>query len=96
MIRKAFVMPVNAGAETEHARRHQPIPSELERVLKPHGVRNYSIFLLPETRQRIACAEVEDERQWAAIATTPSASDGGDIWRSHAPQGAMPHRLQLS
>ena len=51
MIRKAFVMSVNAGQETEYERRHRPIWPELEAVLKSHGVHNYSIFLHAETRQ---------------------------------------------
>ena len=50
-IRKAFVMSVQAGAETEYEKRHNPIWPELEKVLKDHGVSNYSIFLHPETRQ---------------------------------------------
>jgi L-rhamnose mutarotase len=70
MIRKAFVMSVNEGAEEEYARRHQPIWEELETVLKEHGVHNYSIFLHPETRQLFAYAEVEDEERWNAIAST--------------------------
>jgi L-rhamnose mutarotase len=70
MIRKAFVMSVHAGREAEYARRHQPIWQELADVLTAHGVRNYSIFLHPETRQLFGYAEVEDEALWAAIAKT--------------------------
>ena len=47
-IRKAFVMSVHAGAEEEYEKRHNPIWPELEKVLKDHGVLNYSIFLLPK------------------------------------------------
>ncbi|HYC70689.1 MAG TPA: L-rhamnose mutarotase [Opitutaceae bacterium] len=71
MIRKAFVMSVNAGREAEYERRHRPIWPELEAVLKRHGVHNYSIFLHPETRQLFGYVEVEDEARWAAIARTP-------------------------
>jgi len=70
MIRKAFVMSVDAGKEAEYARRHQPIWPELEAVLKAHGVHNYSIFLHPETRQLFGYVEIEDEARWAAIAGT--------------------------
>ncbi len=70
MIRKAFVMSVDAGAEAEYARRHQPIWKELAATLKAHGVHNYSIFLLPETRQLFATLEIEDVDRWKAIATT--------------------------
>ena len=70
MIRKAFVMSVNAGQEKEYARRHQPIWQELADVLSAHGVHNYSIHLHPETRQLFAYAEIEDEARWQAIANT--------------------------
>ena len=70
MIRKAFVMSVDAGKEAEYARRHQPIWKERADVLKAHGVRNYSIFLHEETRQLFAYAEIEDEARWTAIAKT--------------------------
>jgi L-rhamnose mutarotase len=70
MIRKAFVMSVNAGSETEYERRHRPIWKDLAAVLKEHGVHNYSIFLHPETRQLFGYVEVEDEARWAAIADT--------------------------
>ena len=68
MIRKAFVMSVNAGAELEYERRHQPIWPELEAVLVRSGVRTYSIFLHPETRQLFAYVEFESQAQWEAIA----------------------------
>ena len=70
MIRKAFVMSVNAGSEAEYERRHRPIWKELEATLKSHGVHNYSIFLHPETHQLFAYAEIEDEARWNAIAKT--------------------------
>jgi L-rhamnose mutarotase len=70
MIRKAFVMSVNAGAEAEYERRHRPIWPELERTLLDHGVTTYSIFLHPETRQLFAYVEFESEAQWRAIAKT--------------------------
>ncbi len=79
MIRKAFVMSVNAGCETEYERRHKPIRAELEAVLKSHGVSNYSIFLLPQTRQLFAYVEIQDEARWAAIARTPECQR----WWSH-------------
>ena len=70
MIRKAFVMSVNSGAEAEYERRHNPIWTELEQVLRDHGVITYSIFLHPETRQLFGYVEFEDEAQWNAIAQT--------------------------
>ena len=71
MIRKAFVMSVHAGQETEYERRHRPIWPELEAVLKAHGAHNYSIFLNTDTRQLFGYVEIEDEARWAAIAQTP-------------------------
>lgn len=71
MVRKGFVLSVNAGCEAEYERRHSPIWTELAAVLKSHGVHNYSIFLHPVTRQLFGYVEVEDEERWAAIASTP-------------------------
>jgi len=85
MIRKAFVMSVNAGCEAEYERRHRPIWPELEAVLKTHGVHNYSIFLHPETRQLFGYVEIEDEARWAAIAGTPECRR----WWKHM-AGIMP------
>lgn len=70
LIRKAFVMSVNAGAEAEYETRHSPIWPELAATLTAHGVHNYSIFLLPGTRQLFGYAEIESEERWAAIAKT--------------------------
>ena len=70
MIRKAFRMSVHAGQEAEYERRHNPIWRELEETLVRHGVRSYSIFLDPATRDLFAYAEIESEERWAAIAAT--------------------------
>ena len=78
--RKAFVMSVNAGAEHEYEKRHNPIWPELEKVLKDHGVSNYSIFLHPETRQLFGYAEIENEEQWALIDLRGGAKGGGNTW----------------
>ena len=69
-IRKAFRMSVNAGQEAEYERRHTPIWRELEETLVRQGVRTYSIFLDPATRDLFAYAEIESEERWAAIAAT--------------------------
>ena len=70
MIRKAFRMSVHAGQEAEYERRHTPIWRELEETLVRHGVRSYSIFLDPATRDLFAYAEIESEERWQAIAAT--------------------------
>ena len=68
MNRKAFVMSVSASQEEEYEKRHNPIWADLHRVLKDHGVHNYSIYLHPETRQLFGYVEIEDEARWQAIA----------------------------
>ena len=70
MIRKAFRMSVHPGQEAEYARRHNPIWTELDDVLRQHGVTSYSIFLDPDTNDLFAYAEVESDERWAAIADT--------------------------
>jgi L-rhamnose mutarotase len=93
MIRKAFRMSVHKGREEEYARRHNPIWQELADTLSAHGVRNYSIFLDPQTGDLFAYAEIESEARWEAIAQTevcrrwwqhmqavmPSNADGSPI-----------------
>jgi len=76
MIRKAFLMKVNSDAHTEYERRHNPISTELETVLKRHGVSNYSIYLDERTSQLFGYAEIESEEQWADIANT----DACKLW----------------
>ena len=70
MIRKAFRMRVNRGAEAEYERRHKPIWKELEDTLLAHGVATYSIYLDPDTSDLFGYAEIEDEERWAAVART--------------------------
>jgi L-rhamnose mutarotase len=63
-------MMVNAGAEAEYERRHNPIWQDLEQVLLDHGVSTYSIFLDPVSRDLFAYVELESEDQWRRIAET--------------------------
>jgi L-rhamnose mutarotase len=70
MIRKAFIMSLNSGCETEYEARHSPIWPELEATLKAHGAHNYSIFLDQQNNQLIGYVEIEDEARWNAIART--------------------------
>jgi L-rhamnose mutarotase len=70
MLRKAFRMAVHPGYEAEYERRHSPIWKELEALLFAHGVRTYSIFMDPESRELFGYVEIEDETQWRAIAQT--------------------------
>ena len=61
-------MKVHQGCETEYERRHTPIWPELEDVLRSHGVRQYSIFLDPATRDLFAYVEIDNQERWDAIA----------------------------
>ena len=70
MIRKAFRMAVDPGAESEYEQRHRPVWPELEDALLEHGVRSSSIFLDPDTNDLFGYAEIECEEQWNAIAST--------------------------
>lgn len=65
-------MSVRPGCEATYAHRHNPVWPELAATLQAHGVHNYSIFLLPGTRQLFAYVEIESEERWAAIAGTDS------------------------
>ena len=47
--RHAFVMKLHAGREEEYRRRHDAIWPELSLLLAQAGIRDYSIFLDPET-----------------------------------------------
>lgn len=70
MIRKAFVMAVNADKHDEYKARHDEIWLDLHEVLKTHGVHNYSIFLHEETHQLFGYAEIESQEKWLQIART--------------------------
>ena len=63
-------MSIHPDARAEYERRHAPIWSDLQEVLKNHGVSNYSIFLEPETHQLFGYAEIESEALWERIAET--------------------------
>jgi L-rhamnose mutarotase len=91
MMRKAFVMSLNEGEAAEYIRRHEAIDPELERVLKDHGVRKYSIFLQSQTRQLFAYVEIESDEKWASIADTDACKSW---WRYMA--DIMPHNSDNS
>ena len=70
MLRKAFVMQVNAGCHAEYERRHSPVWPELAETLKAHGVHHYAIWLDAERNLLFASVEIESEARWEAIANT--------------------------
>ncbi len=49
MPRLAFKMQLHPGQEAEYQRRHDALWPELAELLKQTGIRNYSIYLDPET-----------------------------------------------
>lgn len=70
MLRKAFVMQVNADCHEEYERRHSPIWPELAATLKAHGAHNYAIWLDAERNLLFASVEIESEERWNAVAQT--------------------------
>ena len=67
MIRKAFLIHAKPGLATEYEKRHNPIWPELEKVLKSHGISNYSIFLHEESNALFCYLEAEDEEKFQKI-----------------------------
>lgn len=45
MHRRAFIMKLHKGCETEYQKRHDAIWPELQLLLKESGIQEYSIFL---------------------------------------------------
>ena len=79
MIRKAFVMQVNADAHEEYQRRHNPIWPELESVLKAHGAHHYAIYLDKERNLLFATVEIESKSAGMPSPVPTCASVGGSI-----------------
>ena len=63
-------MTLRHGLEDEYEKRHNPIWPELQKVLKEHGVHNYSIFLDRNSSKLFAYAEIESDELWSKIAQT--------------------------
>lgn len=79
MIRKAFVMQVNADAHVEYQRRHNPIWPELEAVLKEHGAHHYAIYLDQARNLLFATVEIESEDAGMPLPAPTFANVGGSI-----------------
>ena len=67
MIRKAFMIQAKPGMAAEYQRRHNPIWPDLEKVLKSHGISNYSIFLQDDSGVLFGYMEVENEEIFQKI-----------------------------
>ncbi|MEK4566849.1 L-rhamnose mutarotase [Alkalihalobacillus sp. FSL R5-0424] len=70
MVRKASVMKVYKDQYAEYKKRHDELWPEMEKMLKDHGVSEYSIFLLEDTGQLFAFLNVEDEAVYAKVSET--------------------------
>jgi len=70
MIRKAFRMSVNPGAEAEYERRHRPIWEDLEAALLAHGRGDVLDLSRPRHPRLFGYVEIEDEDRWEGIAGT--------------------------
>ncbi len=86
----AFRMRVDEGCEAEYRRRHDAIWPELRSLLHDRGIRDYRIFLDPETRSLFAILQCPDEtvleglaeaavmrRWWAHMADIMETRDDG-------------------
>ena len=71
MQRHAFKMFLNPGARDEYRRRHDAIWPELKALLREKGVRNYSIYLDPETNTLFAYLERSDDHGMDELPSHP-------------------------
>ncbi|PTY35763.1 L-rhamnose mutarotase [Saccharospirillum sp. MSK14-1] len=67
----ASVMQLYPGYEEEYRKRHDALWPELEAHLKDCGIRNYHIFLHPQTLQLFACFETDDGIDEATLKSHP-------------------------
>ncbi|HVS95426.1 MAG TPA: L-rhamnose mutarotase [Puia sp.] len=71
MKRIAFTMKLRPGFEAEYRRRHDAIWPELSRLLHDTGIREYSIFLDPQTLVLFACLRIADAEALDALPAQP-------------------------
>jgi len=70
MQRNAFKMKLKPGFEAEYRKRHDEIWPELSAELAKAGVRDYSIFLDPETLTLFAVQKLTDDNTAANLPNT--------------------------
>ena len=80
MIRKAFVMQLHIGQESEYQKRHNSIWPELEEALKSQGVSNYSIFLHKKTCSYSRTRKSKTKQNGKPSLKQRSANAGGLTW----------------
>jgi L-rhamnose mutarotase len=71
MQRYAFKMFLNPGEAHEYRSRHDAIWPELQALLGDSGVRNYSIFLDPDTNTLFAYLERTDDHRMDEVTKHP-------------------------
>ena len=61
MKRVAFKMKLNPGMEDEYRKRHDELWPDLQKLLKDTGIREYSIFLDPDTNSLFGVLKIQDD-----------------------------------
>ena len=71
MARLAFRMKLHAGQEAEYKRRHDELWPDLAQLLKETGIREYSIFLDPDTLHLFGVLEIDDPARMDDLPSHP-------------------------
>ncbi|MFC0337883.1 L-rhamnose mutarotase [Kushneria avicenniae] len=71
MTLRAFRMTLNPGQEAEYRRRHDEIWPELVGALRAAGVRDYRIFLDPQSCHLFAVMQLDDDHRVDALPELP-------------------------
>ncbi len=71
MKRIAFRMKLHAGKEQEYKKRHDIIWPELQDLLKQTGIREYSIFLDPDSYYLFGVMTIQDSAQLDLLPKEP-------------------------
>ncbi|MFP4113543.1 MAG: L-rhamnose mutarotase [Spirochaetota bacterium] len=70
MTRVGFTMRLKPGNEAEYRRRHDELRPELRKELAAHGVRDYTIFLDPESLTLFAFQRLSEPNDADALSGT--------------------------
>jgi L-rhamnose mutarotase len=71
MPRLAFKMKLFPGCEAKYQKRHNEIWPELSKLLKDHGISDYSIFLDDETLTLFGVLTIEDPAKMDELPAAP-------------------------
>ena len=71
MQRVAFKMKLFKGTEDEYKKRHDEIWPELKDLLKTAGIKDYSIFIDPETNDLLAYLTIGDAKKLDQLPNEP-------------------------